>query len=206
MPITWAWHHHTYDIMMGMTSSHIRYHDGHDIITYPISWRHHIPDIMAWHHIPDIMAWHHIRYHDIIYTGDIITLPPISLVKISSLNHLATKRYRIPCSKTKQQIDRQIVQPKGGSKMSFQVKTDIYICSMAWSCWSLAEASICLSRCDNKWCSGIWRLSIFKGELWEFYDALSLGCWFVWDCKQEYDSTTYANDYSTCWTTRSLGD
>ena len=60
----------------------------------------------------------------ISYYTAISSLPPY--LKKASLTDLATKkRYRIPCSKTKpSEIDRQIVQPKGGSKMSFQVKTD----------------------------------------------------------------------------------
>ena len=100
-----------------------RYHDGHDIITYPISWHDITYPIItypiSWHDITYPISWHDITYpiswHDITY--DIM----ISYIyrryhhiaaniscqdKLPALNHLATKRYRIPCSKTKQQIDR----------------------------------------------------------------------------------------------------
>ena len=86
---------------MCMTSSHIRYHDGHDIITHTISCH-------------DIVSWHHIRYHGMIlyiYTGDIITLRA-NIIKIS-LSHrstgLATKRYQIPCSENEKYLQTDLL-------------------------------------------------------------------------------------------------
>ena len=127
--------------MMGMTSSHIRYHDGHDIITYPISWHDITYPIItypiSWHDITYPISWHDITYpiswHDITY--DIM----ISYI-YRRYHHIAANiscQDKLPQSPRHQkipdtmqqnkatEIDRQIVQPKGGSKMSFQVKTDL---------------------------------------------------------------------------------
>jgi len=148
MPITWTWHHHLPDIMMDMTSSHTRYHGMtshtryhdhgmtshtryHDMTSrhtryhgmtshtrYHDMTYHHIPDIMAWHHIPDIMAWHHIRYHDII----------LIIRRYHHCRHISDKppshKKKIPDTMQQKHTNIQRVQPKGGSKMSFQVKTD----------------------------------------------------------------------------------
>ena len=73
---------------------------------------------MAWHHIPDIMAWHHIswQYHD-----NIITIS--WCYTLSLLDKIGYQK--IPDTmQPKIQSMQQIVEPKGGSKMSFQVKTD----------------------------------------------------------------------------------